>query len=161
MAFYLANRFILKRFIRSGILGIIIQNHLNDFIAPLVFFPYVNILLSYSKYSDWSLRSFAAILSTGLACSVFWEAIAPLLLPYSVGDLLDCASYLLGSLCYWLSTRKDEKHEKSNQYFHCNRDYRIKLMWLQRRQFLQLQKFFIQPFIQFRKFFQQQGSRRL
>lgn len=84
----------------------IATNHLNDFLAGILFPAYTNLILSFSKYRK--LLRFDTIPRISLlilVCSIIWEFVAPIFLPFSTGDLIDIACYLLGGSFYWAIKR--------------------------------------------------------
>lgn len=103
LLFYTLNKFTpIFRFLPFDIAA----NHLNDFFAGILFPAYTNLILSFSKYRK--LLRFDTIPRISLlilVCSFVWEFVAPIFLPFSTGDLLDIACYLLGGLFYWVIQR--------------------------------------------------------
>ena len=77
--------------------------HFNDFLGAIVFAAYVNLLCLFHKVRP--LNKYRSLLLLGILCSLFWEGLAPLILPYSTRDWLDCAAYFLGMTVYWLLLR--------------------------------------------------------
>lgn len=77
----------------------IAKNHLNDACAGLLFPAYAN-LLCIAAHSRWRIVSYRSALLLGMVCCFAWEVIAPLIVPWSVGDPIDCLCYLSGSLLY-------------------------------------------------------------
>ena len=77
----------------------IAKNHLNDACAGLMFPAYVNALCIAAK-SRWRIAGVRSALLLGLACCAVWEGFAPLVVPWSVGDPIDCACYFGGVLVY-------------------------------------------------------------
>ena len=88
-------------------------NHFNDFLAGLLFPAYTNLVISYSKARKLlKVDTLPRIICLLLACSVIWEFVAPLFLPFSTGDLLDVACYLLGGIVYWLTSKVTKAKNK-------------------------------------------------
>lgn len=77
----------------------IAKNHLNDACAGLMFPAYVNALCIAAK-SRWRIAGVRGALLLGLVCCAVWEGFAPLVVPWSVGDPIDCACYFGGVLVY-------------------------------------------------------------
>ena len=53
-----------------------------------------------------------SIAALGALCSVSWEAIAPALLPFSTGDIVDCAMYMLGGVFYGAARERFAKSRR-------------------------------------------------
>lgn len=77
----------------------IAKNHLNDACAGMMFPAYVNALCIAAK-SRWRIAGVRSALLLGLVCCAVWEGFAPLVVPWSVGDPIDCLCYLGGGLLY-------------------------------------------------------------
>lgn len=77
----------------------IAKNHLNDACAGMMFPAYVNALCIVSR-SRWRVEGFGSTIALGALCCFAWEVIAPLIVPWSVGDPIDCLCYLGGGLLY-------------------------------------------------------------
>lgn len=77
----------------------IAKNHLNDACAGLLFPAYVNTLCIIAG-SRWRVASFASSLKLAVLCCIAWEVAAPAIVPWSVGDPIDCLCYLAGGLAY-------------------------------------------------------------
>lgn len=77
----------------------IAKNHLNDFCAGVMFPAYDNVLCIVSR-SRWRVEGFGSTIALGALCCFAWEVIAPLIVPWSVGDPIDCLCYLGGGLLY-------------------------------------------------------------
>lgn len=86
--------------IRTGIYFIdtILDNHFNDYIGGCIFVAYINIVLSYSKYS--LLNKWWHYLIIFIVCSFTWEIITPLIKKDSVCDIFDIVAYGIGVLTY-------------------------------------------------------------
>ncbi len=94
---YIINNAVLKKY-TTGIFQYFFKCHFNDFICPLLFISYSNILLiTIGK----EITRFRWIILYGFCSGLIWEFIAPLLKSNSVTDLLDLIFYLLGSCIYW------------------------------------------------------------
>ena len=70
-------------------------NHLNDLMAGVLLPAYINLVLSYSKY-EFRVDRVSRSCMVGVLCCFSWELLAPLLLPFSTADLVDCACYFVG-----------------------------------------------------------------
>lgn len=77
----------------------IAKNHLNDACAGLMFPAYVNALCIAAK-SRWRIAGVRSALLLGLVCCAVWEGFAPLVVPWSVGDPIDCACYVACTFSY-------------------------------------------------------------
>lgn len=77
------------------------QNHFNDFLGGLLFPIYVNLLCLLLRHNP-IIKTLLSALALEILCSVFWEAVAPMVLLYSTADLIDCFCYMLGGLTFWI-----------------------------------------------------------
>ena len=84
----------------SCLFASLFKNHVNDFIGGIAFLAYTNVLLALVK-PDKMIKSPLVTLAFIFCCGLFWECVAPLLVPGSIGDPLDLASYVLGGCAYW------------------------------------------------------------
>ncbi len=82
--------------------------YFNDFICPLLFLSYCNLLLLTTNREVTSLKAMFLI---GLAVGVIWEFGAPILKPTSTTDLMDIVCYLMGSILYWFILRLNIKEK--------------------------------------------------
>lgn len=80
-------------------LNIFFSSYLNDILAPLLLFSYINLLLSLIDKKLYSLKYLIPII---LICSFVWEYLALFFKPKSVFDLLDILFYVIGTLIYWI-----------------------------------------------------------
>ena len=94
LTLYFVNQFLLKSLSHN----LIIQNHLNDFLAMGVLLPYANLLLALHPGKDMRLLRPLPILLFTLCVAIFWEYATPLYLSRSVGDFWDIAAYNAGGL---------------------------------------------------------------
>lgn len=128
---YSVNRFLLKPLWPATVYGQFFKYHFNDFLGAIVLLAYTNILIGLFASSRKKLTKFLHIFLLGIICSIVWEGIAPILLPYSTSDWLDCLSYLSGSVTYWLLNRsisfskEQVKYTYSLQYPHKQRTIQI------------------------------------
>lgn len=72
--------------------------HFNDFICPLFFISYSNILL---LSVDQEISKFKWLMLFGFCAGLIWEFFAPLIKPTSTTDMLDLIFYMLGTALYW------------------------------------------------------------
>ena len=97
LVLYLINRFVysLDMLIPWGMM----RYHLNDLCGGVLFPLYVDMISAVIKKRRL-ITSLPRALSLSAACSICWEVIAPLFLPYSTGDPLDAVAYTLGIIAY-------------------------------------------------------------
>lgn len=94
---YFLNNTYLKVFTEGGVQKFLIC-HFNDFICPLFFIAYSNLLLiSVNK----EIKKLKWVMIFGFSSGLVWEFIAPLIKPSSVTDILDLLFYTLGTFLYW------------------------------------------------------------
>ncbi|MEY8562640.1 hypothetical protein AALA21_06235 [Eggerthellaceae bacterium 3-80] len=79
----------------------LLQCHTIDALGGCAFMAYTNLLLNLVK-PDVCLKRPISVFIYMLFCGIFWEAIAPLFVPNSTGDVLDVVAYLIGAFCYLL-----------------------------------------------------------
>lgn len=77
----------------------IAKNHLNDMCAGAMFPAYVNALCIACR-NGWRVASLRSALVLGAVCCLAWEGAAPLIVPWSVGDPIDCACYVACTFSY-------------------------------------------------------------
>lgn len=77
----------------------IASSYLNDICAGILFPAYTNILCIIAR-SSWRITSLFSVFALGILCSFVWEVVSPAIVPYSVGDPLDCVCYIAGGLIY-------------------------------------------------------------
>lgn len=94
---YCANRF-LDSF-ASLIPQSFLDSHFNDLCAGVMFPAYTNLLMTIAKTS-FRVDRISRLLILATVCSLFWEALTPILLPNSTGDWMDAAMYYTGGLLY-------------------------------------------------------------
>ena len=75
--------------------------HLNDLIAGIVIVSWSNLVISFSNYAFRFNTIIRIILLEFISC-FSWEIVAPILLPNSTRDIIDCACYMCGGLIYFL-----------------------------------------------------------
>ncbi len=94
---YLLNNIYLKAN-TGGMLQKFMICHFNDFICPLFFISYSNLLLiTINK----ELKELKWIILFSLCSAFVWEFFAPIIKPSSVTDFLDIIFYTLGACLYW------------------------------------------------------------
>ena len=94
---YLLNNFIFKK-ISTGLTHYFLVCYFNDFICPLAFLAYVNIMLA---FVNKELQKMYQILFFCFVCGLVWEFIAPLLKENSVTDFYDLLCYCAGGILYY------------------------------------------------------------
>lgn len=87
----------------SGVVNYIAVCYLNDYLAPILFLSYVNIILSTRNVEINRLYS---IIMICLINGMIWEYLAPYVKEDSVADILDILAYLIGGITYWLIIKK-------------------------------------------------------
>ena len=112
LLFYAANRFS-RLFTSIPHLASFFRFHFNDYLGAIVFIAYLNLLLVAGKRSV--CVRFPLLLIWAGVLSLMWEGVAPLILPYSTADWLDCLAYFLGVTTYWLLWRLYQKHHLHKQ----------------------------------------------
>ena len=95
--FYLLNNAVFK-FMTYGSLQLYFVCYFNDMICPLLFLPYVNILLLTRGREMCKLHH---MLLLCFASGIIWEVLAPVLKPSAKADVWDMFFYLLGGSIYW------------------------------------------------------------
>lgn len=80
------------------------NNHLNDICAGLFIASYINLLFLIGR-QNWRISSPLQAFVLGTTCGIIWEGIAPYIVSYSVPDILDVFSYLIGCFVY-IAVRK-------------------------------------------------------
>lgn len=94
---YFLNNSYLKMCTHGGFQKFLIC-HFNDFICPLFFIAYSNLLLiSVNK----EMKKLKSIMIFGFSSGLVWEFVAPLIKTTSVTDVLDLLFYTLGTFLYW------------------------------------------------------------
>lgn len=101
---YELNNLALKPLAMPGVAGIFLGGHLNDVVCGMAFMAYTNLLFDLVRPRLRQER-LAVIAPYILACGLFWEYVAPLLLKPSTSDPWDVLCYVLGGSLYWLANR--------------------------------------------------------
>lgn len=96
-AFYLINRFVFSFDLLIPWKSL--RYHLNDLCGGVLFPFYVDTLCM-AIIGRRLINSIPRALLISAICSICWETLAPLFLPYSTGDVLDAVAYALGTLAY-------------------------------------------------------------
>jgi len=94
---YVFNNVYLKKH-TMGIIQKFFICHFNDFICPLLFISYSNLLLI---TVDKELKKLRWILLFGLCSGLIWEFFAPVIKPSSITDVVDLVFYIMGTFLYW------------------------------------------------------------
>ena len=93
----------------SGIVQYFMICHFNDFICPLFFLSYSNLLLiSVEK----EIKKFRWLILFGFCSGLIWEFLAPVFKPTATTDVMDLVFYTLGTTLYYFFSKK----------FTCRRD---------------------------------------
>ncbi len=98
---YIINNIYLKEN-TSNILNRFLICHFNDFICPLFFVSYSNLLLI---TVNRELKKLKWIMLFVLCSGLIWEFFAPVIKPSSVTDFIDLFFYMLGTFLYWWITK--------------------------------------------------------
>lgn len=98
LCLYFLNNLYLKEN-TSGLLQKFLICHFNDFICPLFFVSYSNLLLI---TVNRELKKLKWIMLFGLCSGLVWEFFAPVIKPSSVTDFLDLFFYSMGTFLYWI-----------------------------------------------------------
>ena len=94
---YLVNEMFFKNFTK-GLLNYISICYFNDFMAPIIFLSYMNIILLTRRQE---VKKITTIILVCIINGVLWEYGADLVKDGSVIDLYDFIAYLLGGIVYW------------------------------------------------------------
>lgn len=111
LALYFLNNGIFKHH-TSGWLQYFMICHFNDFICPLFFFGYCNLLLI---TANKEIKKLHWILLMGLCSGLVWEYFAPVIKPSTVSDVMDLVFYLLGTFLYWCILKLTPDRRKENE----------------------------------------------
>ena len=110
---YLVNRFCLKESIDIPILRYILRCHFNDFLAGILFLAYINLLLSFSKFSHIRVQSLPAAAAIMGLCGIAWEYVLPLLHGRGTCDPWDILAYICGGIAYTLIVKQNFPNQKA------------------------------------------------
>ena len=110
---YLVNRFCLKESIDIPILRYILRCHFNDFLAGILFLAYINLLLSFSKFSQIRIQSISAVTFIMCLCGIAWEYVLPLLHGRGTCDPWDIGAYICGGIAYTLIVKQNFPKQKA------------------------------------------------
>ena len=101
IAAYLLNNLYLKSH-TVGVVRLFFIGYFNDFICPLFFFSYANLLLI--TVNKEITRLWATCLISFLTGCI-WEFVTPLMKSSSITDPLDIVCYVTGGIVYWAILR--------------------------------------------------------
>jgi hypothetical protein len=94
--YFLNNKFIKAH--TDGLLQYFMICHFNDFICPLFFMAYSNLLLiSVNR----EIKHFKWLMLFGFCSGLIWEFFAPVIKPSTTTDIIDVIFYCLGTALYW------------------------------------------------------------
>jgi len=102
ISLYILNTLILSN-ISNFQLKYFFNCYFNDLLAPLLLLAYINLLLSIIGKKVYSLKHMVLII---ILCSFVWEYLIIFFKQSSVPDPLDVFFYLIGTLIYWIITKK-------------------------------------------------------
>ena len=100
MTCYLLNKLIIKKWDIKGIIGYILSCHFNDVCGGLTILAYINIALSYSKWSNIHITKLFTSILIAFLCGILWEYIFPLIYPRGTTDPLDLVAYCFGGFVF-------------------------------------------------------------
>ena len=108
---YSINRFFVKKALdgRSGIVALVLKNHFNDFLGPMVLICYINIVITLVLGSEKRIVDLIPVIVVASICSLFWEGIFPRIFRFGTPDYYDCVAYYLGGVIYWLIYLRNTK----------------------------------------------------
>lgn len=75
------------------------RNHVNDLLAGILWLPYLNSVLYFSKSKKVFVKPLECA-AIALVCGFIWEFVYPIFNRSSTSDLLDVLCYVVGSLIY-------------------------------------------------------------
>ena len=97
LCLYFLNNTVFK-FCTRGIIQEFMICYFNDFICPLFFISYSNLLLiTVNK----EIKAYKSLLIFGFCASLVWEFFAPIIKPTATADFVDLVFYILGTSLYW------------------------------------------------------------
>ena len=102
MSLYLINKFYLSE-IATGWIGFFCRCFLNDFMCPLFFLSFSQILLIWAEHE---ITSYWGIIFLGMSGGILWEYVAPLINPRAVSDPLDLVCYFVGANIYFCISKQ-------------------------------------------------------
>ena len=86
--------------------------YFDDLLAPILFFSYMNLILSFIDKKIYSIKYLILII---ILCSFLWEYLAIFIKPGSVSDPIDVLSYFIGTLIYWIIFKNWILKQKPNK----------------------------------------------
>lgn len=101
--FYLNDRFLIgfvNKMSPGSFSSYIMRCHVIDAIGGCAFLAYANLLLDLVK-PEARFKKMRSVLVLILFCGLFWECVAPLFVPGSIGDPIDVVAYIFGALIYF------------------------------------------------------------
>ena len=116
LCLYFLNNTVFK-FCTRGIIQEFMICYFNDFICPLFFISYSNLLL---LTVGREIKRLKWILIFGFVSALIWEFLAPVLKAGSVTDITDIICYMTGAVIYWFIlrmfiSRKDCMNDKATK----------------------------------------------
>ena len=93
----------------TGFVGYFCRCHLNDFVCPLFFLGYCQILLIWINHE---IQSYRNCILLGMVGGLIWEYIAPLINPKAVSDVIDLICYFSGTSLYYFLLKSSSKKAK-------------------------------------------------
>ena len=100
---YLINRFIFSLDLLLPWKSL--RYHLNDLCGGILF-PFYADAICTAVTTQRLVTSVPRALLLAAICSICWEVLAPLFLPYSTGDALDALAYVIGIIMYQQAMRQ-------------------------------------------------------
>ena len=100
LSMYGINRFIVKDIVQIPFLRYILRCHFNDYLAGICIISYVNIIFSYSKYSNIRIIHIVPAIVVGATCGILWEYVFPIIYPRGTSDFFDVVAYMMGAGSY-------------------------------------------------------------
>jgi hypothetical protein len=97
LCLYFLNNNLLK-FLTNGLVQYFMICHFNDFICPLFFLAYSNLLLITVRRE---ISQFKWLMLFGFCSGLVWEFFAPVIKPSTTTDIMDLLFYTLGTALYW------------------------------------------------------------
>ena len=79
---------------------LLLLGYFNDFLGGVAFLAYTNLLLALVR-PRWMIRRLPVAVVYIFLCGLFWEYVAPLVVPDSVSDPWDVFAYCVGAVAYW------------------------------------------------------------
>ena len=99
----------IKNYINIPIIGYLSKCHVNDFLGGIIFCAYVNLVLLWGNKQE--IKKYYQIFIMIFGVSLIWEYIFPIFLEYSISDIFDVLSYILGATAYYFIKKRGWKDE--------------------------------------------------